>query len=115
MLPRILSCGFGGSKANFLYSLEFEERGIALWAFMRTWEKDTFGLVAVAVTDRFSSDATHNLSVLGSVVAAVGGSASVFALFGGSHVLADTYGECLASGYSRKPVEYPVFDLRLLK
>ena len=53
--------------------------------------------------------------MLGSVVAAVGGSASLVALSGGSHVLADTYGEYLGSGYSHKLVEYPVFDLRLLK
>ena len=88
---------------------------MALWAFMRTWEKDTFRRVAVAVTDRFSSDATHELSVVGSVVAAVGGSASLIAVSFGSLVLTDTYGEFFGSGYSHKLVEYPVFDLRLLK
>ena len=82
---------------------------------MRTWVKDTFRRVDVAVTDRFSSDATHELSVLQSVVAAVGGSASLVAVSGGWHVLADTHGECLVRGYSRKLVEYQVFDLRLLK
>ena len=82
---------------------------------MRTWEKDSFCRVAVAVTGRFAVDATHKLSVLGSVVAAVGGSASLVAVSGGSHLLADTYGECLGSGYNHKLVEYPVFDLRLLK
>ena len=82
---------------------------------MRTWVKDTFRPVAVAVTDRFAVDATYELSVLGSVFAAVGVSASLVAVSGGSHVLADTCGEYLGSGYSRKLVEYPVFDLRLLK
>ena len=57
----------------------------------------------------------HDFSVLGSVVAAVGGLASLVAVYGGSHVLADTYGEYLGSGYSHKLVEYPVFDRRLLK
>ena len=88
---------------------------MALWVFVLTWEKDTFRRVAVAVTDHFAVDATQELSVLGPVVAAVGGSASLVAVSGGSHVLADTYGEYLGSGYSRKLVEYPVFDLRLLK
>ena len=88
---------------------------MTLWAFIRTWEKDVFRRVAVAVTDRFAIDATHQLSVFGSPVAAVGGSASLFAVSGGSHVLADTYGEYLGSGYSHKLVEYPVFVLRLLK
>ena len=115
MLPRILSRVVGWSKAHHFYSLEFEERGESLWAFVRTWEKGTFRRVAVSVADRFAVDATHELSVLGSVVFAVGGSASVFAVSGGSHVLADTYREYLGSGYSHKLVEYPTFDLRLLK
>ena len=66
------------------------------------------------VADRFAVDATHEVAVLGSVVAAVGGSASLVAVSGGSHVLADTYREHLGSGYSHKLVEYPIFDLRLL-
>ena len=114
-MPRILSRVFGWAEAHHFYSLEFEERGVALWAFMRTWEKDTFRRVAVAVTDRFSIDATDKLSVLGSIVAAVCGSACLVAVSGGSLVLADTYGENLGSVYSRKLVEYPVFDFRLSK
>ena len=78
-------------------------------------EKDTFNRFAVAVTDRFSSDATDDLSVVGSVVAALGGSASLVAFSGGSHVLANSYGEYMGSVYSHKLVEYPVFDLRLVK
>ena len=87
----------------------------SLWDFMWTWEKGTFRRIAVAVTDRFAVDATHDLSVLGSIVAAVGGSASLVAVSGGSQVLVDTYGEYLGSGYSHKLVEYPVFDLCLPK
>ena len=115
MLPQILSRVVGWAKTQLLFSLELEERGMALWAFMRMLEKDTFRRVAVDVTDRFSSDATHYLSVLGLVVAAVGGSASLVAISGKSHVLADTDGEYLGSGYSHKLLEYPILDLRLLK
>ena len=82
---------------------------------MPTWEKGTFPQVAVNVADRFAVDATHELAVLGSVVAVVGGLASHVAVSGGSHVLADTYREYLGSGYSHKPMEYPILDLRLLK
>ena len=115
MLRQILSSVVGWAKAHHLYSLEFGERGVSLWAVICTWEKDTFCRVAVAVTVGFLSDATHDLSVPGSVVAAVGGSASLVVISGGSHLLADTYGEYLGSGYSCKLVDYPVFDLRLLK
>ena len=79
---------------------------------MRTWEKNTLRRLAVAVTDRFRSDDTHDLSVLGSVVAAVGGSASPAAISGG---LSDTYGEYLGSASIHNLVECPMFDLRLLK
>ena len=89
MLPRILSRAVGWAKTHLFYSIELEERGVALWIFMRTWEKDTFRRVAVAVTDRFAVDATHGLSMLGSVVAAVGSSASLVAVSGGSYVLPD--------------------------
>ena len=115
MLPRILSRVVGWAMARRFYSLEFEERGELLWAFMRTWVKGTFRRVAVNVTDCFAVDATHELSVLGSVVSAGAGSASLVAVSGGSHVLADTYGEYLGSGYTHKLVDYPIFDLRLLK
>ena len=109
MLPRILSRVISWANAHHLYNLDVDERGVALW------EKDTFHRVAVAVTDRFSIDATHHFSVTWSVVAAVGGSASFVAASGGSHVLTDTYGEYLGSGYSHELVEYPAFDLHLLK
>ena len=109
-----MASGWLGEGSPF-FSLEFEERGESLWAFMRTWEKGTFRWVAVTVTDRFAVDATHKLSVLGSVVAAVGGSASLVAVSGGSHVSADTYGKYMGSGYKHKLVEYPIFDLRLWK
>ena len=88
----------GWAKAHRLYSLELQERA-----------------VAVAVPHRFTSNGTHDLSVLGAVVAAVGGSASLVAVSGGSHVLADTYDEYLRNGYNRKLVGYPIFDLSLLK
>ena len=82
---------------------------------MRTWEKGSFRRVAADVVNRFTVDASHELAVLGSVMAAVGSSASLVAISGGSHVLADTYKKYLGSGYSHKLVEYPIFDLRLLK
>ena len=115
MLPRIFPRVVGWVKALQFYGLEVGEPGESLWAFMRTWWKGTLRRVAVDVVDRFTVDATHDVAVLGSTVAAVGGSASLVAISAGSHVLADTYREFLGSGYSHKLVEYPVFDLRLLK
>ena len=71
---------------------------------MRIWEKDSFRRVAVAVSDRLSSDATLKLSVLGSVVAALGSLASHAVVSGGSHVLAGIYDDYLGSGYDCKQV-----------
>ena len=82
---------------------------------MRTWEKDPFRRISVAASNRFSSDVTHELSLLGSVVAAVGGLVSLVTVSGGPRVLTDTYCNYLCSGYDRKRFEYPIFDLRLLR
>ena len=90
MLPRILPCVVGWAKAHHLNNLDFEEPGVTLWSFKRTWEKHTLRWFAVTVSDSFSSNATHKLSLLVSFMAAVGGLASLVALFGGLHVLADT-------------------------
>ena len=98
MLPRILSRVADWTKAHHIHSLDFVERGTSLWAFMRTWEKDTFRRIAVAVIDCFSSDAAHELSRLGSVLAAVSGLVSLVPVSGGSHVLVDNYGDYLGSG-----------------
>ena len=115
MLPQILSSVVGYANAHHLYSLEFEERGVTFWTFARTWEKDTVPRVTVTLSDSFSIAATQQLSVIGSIVAAVGVLASLVAVSGGSHVLVDTYIDYLGKGYDRKLVEYPIFDLRLLK
>ena len=80
MVPSCLSV-VGWAKAHYLYSLDFEELGVTLWAFIRAWEKDIFRRVAVAVSDCFSSDATHEVSVLASIVAAVEGSTRPMLLF----------------------------------
>ena len=93
-----------GAQANYLYSLEFDKRGVTVRTFMRIWEKDSFHRVAVAVSDRLSSDATLKLSVLGSVVAALGSLASLAVVSGGSHVLAGIYDDYLGSGYDCKQV-----------
>ena len=69
----------------------------------------------MTVLDRFSNKSTHKLTVLGSIVAAVSSLASNFAVFGGSHVLADNYGSFLGSGYDRKLVYYSTFHLSFLK
>ena len=53
--------------------------------------------------------------MLGSVVAAVGGSASHVVVSGGSHKLADTYGKYSGRRYKQQLVEYPIFDLCLPK
>ena len=98
-----------------MFSLEFQERGLVMWAFLRTWYGDSFRRAVIGVVDRFEKDATRELSVVGSLFAAVGSSASAFAISGRSHALAETYAEYLGSGYTERFVEYPIFSLRLLK
>ena len=57
----------------------------------------------------------HKLSVLGSVMAALGGWLTLVAVSSESHVLTDAYPDYLANGYNPKLVEYLIFGLRLPK
>ena len=82
---------------------------------MRTWERSTFRRVCIAVLNRFSSNTTLEATVLGKILDAAGPDAAVVSLHGGPHVLAEAFAGYLGSGYRTKLVEYPTFDLRLLK
>ena len=73
------------TKANQLYSLEFQKRGLALGALLRIWDGDNFRRVAIGVLDREWCYAW--IVCRWSVVTAVGSSASAVAIFGESHFL----------------------------
>ena len=80
-----------------------------------TWERSTFRCVRVAVLNRFSADTTLEASFLAKILDAAGPHTSVVSLHGGPHVLAMAFESYLGSGYHAKLIEYPIFDLRLLK
>ena len=115
MYPCILSRVFGWAKAHGHLSIELEERGSKICVLMRTWERSTFRRVCVAVLSGFSSNTTLEATILAKIVDAAGPDTSVVSLHGGPHVLAEAFASYLGSGYRAKLVEYPIFDLRLLK
>ena len=86
-----------------------------IWVFVRTWERSTFRRVCVAVLNRFSASTTLEATVLGKILDAAGPDTSVVSLHGGPHVLVEAFASYLGSGYQTKLIEYPTFDLRLLK
>ena len=114
-VPRILSLLFDWVKAQGHCSIEFEERGIETWVLVRTWERSTFRRVCVALLSRFSANTNLEVTFLAPILDAAGSDTSVASLHGGPHVLAEDFASYLGSGYRAKLVEYPTFDLRLLK
>ena len=82
---------------------------------VRTCERSTFRLVCGAVLNRFSASTALEATVLGKILDAAGPDTAVVSLHGGPHVLAESFASYLGSGYQTKLVEYPTFDLRLLK
>ena len=82
---------------------------------VRTWERSTFRRVCVAVPSRFSANTTLEATVLGKILDAAGPDTAVVSLHGDPHVLAEGFASYLESGYQAKLIEYPTFDLRLLK
>ena len=115
MYPRILARVFGWVKGHGKCSIEFEERGSEIWVMVGTWERSTFRRVCVAVLSRFGSNTTLEATVLGKILYAAGPDTAVVLLHGGPHVLAEVFASYLGSGYQAKLIEYPTFDLRLLK
>ena len=82
---------------------------------VRTWERSIFRRVCVAVLNRFSANTTLVATVLGKILEAAGPDTAVVSLHGGPHVLAEAFASYLGSGYQAKLIEYPTFDLWLLK
>ena len=115
MYPRILARVFGWVKGHGKCSIEFEERGSEIWVMVRTWERSTFRRVCVTVLNRFSANTTLEATVLGKILDAAGPNTAVVSLHGGPHMLAEAFASFLGTGCQAKLVEYPTFDLWLLK
>ena len=115
MYPRILARVFGWVKGHWKCSIKFEERGSEIWVIVRAWKRSTFRRVCVAVLNRFSAKTTLEATVLGKILDAAGPETAVVSLHWGPHVLAEAFASYLGSGYQAKLIEYPTFDLRLLK
>ena len=115
MLPRILTRVVDWVRAHRQFSVQFLTLGSETWVYIRTWKAGEFVLVAVAIIDRYYSDANSELAILGKILSAVGSGASLVSLSGGSHILVECYKEYLGSGYTKTLVDYPIFDVRLLK
>ena len=115
MFPRILGRVVEWVKAHKQFGLEFEDRGSRTWVFVRTWRRDSFYRVAVGVIDRYLGDANSELVSLGKVMCEIGSGASLVSISGGSHTLVECYKEYLGSGCMCGVLDYPTFDVRLLK
>ena len=78
--PKGASSGWVESSSQFV---QFGIRGARMTGctFLWTSEKDTFRRFVVAVSDRFFSNAIHEMSMPGSFLAAVSGSASLVAVY----------------------------------
>ena len=115
VLPRILTRVVDSVRAHRQFGVEFSTHGSATWVYIRTWKAGEFVRVAVTIIDQYYGDANSELTVLGKILSAVGSGASLVSLSGGSHTLVDCYREYLGRGYTKTLVDYPIFDVRLLK
>ena len=102
-------------RAHRQFGVKFSTHGSATWVYIRTWKAGEFLRVAVAIIDHYYGDANSELAVLRRILSAVGCGASLVSLSGGSHTLVDCYREYLGSGYTKTFVDYPIFDVQVLK
>ena len=114
MLPRILTRVVDWVRAHRQFSVEFSTDGSATWVYTRTWKAGEFVRVAVAIIDQYYGDANSELAI-GKILSAVGSGASLASLSGGSHTQVECYKDYPGSGYTKTLVDYPIFDVRLLK
>ena len=108
MFPGIHSRNVGWAKAYGQFRIDFEEGFEDTFVFVRTWDRDTFRRVCVAVLSKYGGQASR---ILGRLLSVVASSVSLVALGVGSHLLLFTFIEFVGSGYRENLVEYPVFDL----
>ena len=113
--PRILSKVFTWAKINVYSGIEFEERGEDIWAFIWCWDNSQLYWVLMTFLNRFSSNVSEDLVVLGWVTDALGPNLHVVSVHGGPHALAEAYVNYLGIGYQRKFIEYPFFDSGLFR
>ena len=115
MFPRILDRVVEWVKTHKQLGLQFEDRGSRTRVFVRTWRRNSFYRVAVGVIERYHGDGSSELVILGQVLCAIGSGASLVSISGGSHTLVEGYKEYMGSGCMRGLLNYPTFDVRLLK
>ena len=113
--PHILARVLVWVKGRGRCSIEFEERGSDICVMVGTWERSKIRHVCVAVLSPFSANTILEATVLGKILDAAGSDTAVVSLHGGPHVLAEAFASYLGNGYQAELIEYPTFDLRLLK
>ena len=115
MCPRILKKDFTWAQLHGYRGAEFVKEGEHTWVFLRCWDSSQFRRVCVAVLDRFSGDVSEEVAVLGRIIDAIGPNVRMVSVQGAPHSLVEAYVNFLGSVYQQKLIEYPLFDLRLLK
>ena len=115
MLPRILTRVVDWVRAHRLFNVEFSTHGAATWVYIRTWKTGGFVRAALAIIDQFYGDANSEVAILMKILSAVGSGISLISLSGGSHTLIDCYRKYPGSGYTKTHLDYPIFDVGLLK
>ena len=71
--------------------------------------------MCLAVLSTYNGEVGRDPAILGQLLRVVCPSVLLVALVGDSHVLRDTYIEFARSGYRENLVDYPIFDLLLLR
>ena len=111
-VPRILSRVLSWAKGHGQWSIEFDECGSEICVMVGELH---VRCVCVAFLSRFSANTTLEATILGKILDAAGSEASAVSLHGCPHVLAEAFASCSGIGYLAKLVDYPTFDLRLMK
>ena len=115
MLPRILTRVVGWVKAHRLFGVMFATHGSPTCVYIRTWKSCEFVRLVFTINDQYYGDPNSKLTILHKIQCAFASAASLISLSGGSHTLVDCCKEYLGSSYTNTLVDYPIFEVRLVK
>ena len=102
MFPRMLRHVLDWTKAHNCYSIEFEERSLQLWVFVRTWDKKCFRRVRMADIERFTSCETSEFAILVQIISSADTTVPIVSLVGDSDLLGEIYSAYIAVCFLRR-------------
>ena len=93
-------------NAHKYYSVEFEGCSLQSWVFLRTWDKNCFRHVCVAVMHKLTCDAINELGLLGQFSSGMDATVPIVLILGGFNLRGEVYAAYIGSGNQKRKIDF---------